>query len=58
MYSELRETFLDKLRNLDTNIKKDLKDISILFASGNNNLTIPYMLPITFTNVSQNVRQK
>ena len=29
MYSELRKTFLDKLRALDTNLKKDLQDFPI-----------------------------
>ena len=40
MYSELRETFLDKLRNFDINKKKNLKDVPISFTPGNNNLTI------------------
>ena len=57
MYSELRETFLDKLRNLDINIKKDLKDIRIWFTSGNNNLTI-YVANYIHKYVSQNVREK
>ena len=39
MYSELRKTFLDKLRALDINLKKDLQDFPILFTSGSNNLT-------------------
>ena len=36
MYSELRETFLNKLRTLNITVTKDLKDIPILFTSGNN----------------------
>ena len=57
MYSDLREIFLDKLRCLDINIKKDSKDIPILFTPGNNNLTI-YVANYIHKYVSQNVREK
>ena len=40
IYSELRKTFLDRLRALNINLKKELKDIPILFTSGNIRLTI------------------